>query len=111
MTYVVSGTRFRAPRAHGACEAGFFSWLDIFFGDGSNEVSHAHGQGREVRFAEDPVRDPDRENGHYENIYILYRCRYLKDCDSFDNILPKVVAKKSIRIYLDSASRTFSPPT
>ena len=49
-----------------------FSWINIFFGDCSNEVSHAHGQGREVRFAEDPVRDPDRENGHYENIYIDY---------------------------------------
>ena len=25
---------------------------------------------REVRFAADGSRDPDRENGHYENIYI-----------------------------------------
>ena len=47
-----------------------FSWIIFFCQDGSSEVSHAHVQGLEVRLVPDPGRDPDRENGDYENIYI-----------------------------------------
>ena len=78
MAYVVIRTHFYALRARGVCEAGFFSWINFFFRDGSNEVSHAPGRVREVGFAEDPGRDPgtdpgtdpDRENGHYADIDI-----------------------------------------
>ena len=69
----MSGTRFCAQRAHGAREAGYF-FMDQFVlprrfqrgiarpwsGSGSSFGS-AGTQGR---------RDPDRKDGHYENIYI-----------------------------------------
>ena len=55
-----------------------FSWINFFCRVGSNEVSHAHGRGLEVGLVPQGGRDgrtdgrtdPDRENGHYENIYI-----------------------------------------
>ena len=53
VAYVVSVTSFRALRARRAREAGFFSWINLFCQDGSNEVSHAHGRGLQVRFAAD----------------------------------------------------------
>ena len=76
--------------AHGAREAGYFLWINLFCRDGSNEVSHAHGRGLEVRLVpqagrqagtqgrrqggrqgrRDAGRDPDREDGHYADIYI-----------------------------------------
>ena len=44
-------THFCALRAGGTREEGFFfSWIDFFCQDGSNEVSHVHGKGRKVRF-------------------------------------------------------------
>ena len=47
-----------------------FSWINFFCRDGSNEVSHAHGRGLEVGLVPQGRRDPDRKDGHYENIYI-----------------------------------------
>ena len=48
-----------------------FSWINFFCQDGSNEVSHAHGRGLEVGLVPQTGmqgrRDPDREDGHYEN--------------------------------------------
>ena len=70
MAYVVNRMRFRALRAHRVREAGFFSWVNFFCRDGSNEVSHAPGRGLEVRLVPQTGRQTDRENGHYENIYI-----------------------------------------
>ena len=65
----MSVTRFRAPRARARAKRDFFSWIDFFCRDGSNEVWHAPGPVREVGFVPNPGRDPDG-NGHYENIYI-----------------------------------------
>ena len=51
-----------------------FSWINLFCRDGSNEVSHAHGRGLEVclvpQAGRQGRRDPDREDGHYADIYI-----------------------------------------
>ena len=51
-----------------------FSWINFVCRDGSNEVSHAHGRGLEVclvpQAGTQAGTDPDRENRHYENIYI-----------------------------------------
>ena len=38
----MSVTRFRALRACGACEAGFFSRINFFCQDGSNVISYTH---------------------------------------------------------------------
>ena len=88
MAYVVSGMRFCALRARRAREAGFFSWINLFCQDGSNEVSHAHGRGLQVRFAADPGRDPDREDRHYADIYIDEECRiHMIHFRAFNSIL------------------------
>ena len=68
MAYVVSGTRFRALRARGAREAGFF-FTDRFllprrFQRG---IARPWGGSRSVFSTAD--RDPDPER-HYQNIYI-----------------------------------------
>ena len=63
-------TRFGALRAYGACEAGFF-FSDQFILPRRFQRDIARPWGvREADFVPDGSRDPDRENGHYENIYI-----------------------------------------
>ena len=69
----MSGTRFRAPRARGAREAGFF-FMDRFLlsrrfqrgitrpWEGSGSVFCSPGR--------EAGKQTDRENRHYQNIYI-----------------------------------------
>ena len=57
----------------------FFSWINFFCRDGSNEVLLAPGRGREVGFhptgSRDPGRDPDREMPDYDIRYIDKFCQ------------------------------------
>ena len=70
----MSGMHFRALWARARAKRDFFSWINFFCQDGSNEVSHVHGKGREVCFHPDGrtqgARDPEREKRHYQNLYI-----------------------------------------
>ena len=74
MTYIVRKRIFARCGRAARAKRDFFSWIDFFCQDGSNEVSHVHGKGREVCFhpdgRTDGPRDPDREKRHYQNIYI-----------------------------------------
>ena len=73
MAYVLSRTQSCARRAHGAREAGYF-FMDQFRLTRRFQRGIARpwaGSGSLFGSAgRDPGTDPDRENGHYENIYI-----------------------------------------
>ena len=68
--YVVILSLFCALRARGACEAGFF-FMDQFL----LPRWFQRGWVPEVCFIPQGGRQTDRENRHYENIYIDETCR------------------------------------
>ena len=60
---------------HAGCSLRGIFFMDIFYcgRDGSNEVSHAHGQGWKVRFALHPIRRIGRQTGRIDIITKIYR--------------------------------------
>ena len=74
MAYVVSGKRFRAPRARGTREAGFFFHGSIFFTETvpTRYRTHSGGFAKCVLFRREGDRQADRQTGRIDitKIYI-----------------------------------------
>ena len=69
----MSGTHFRTLRARRACEAGFFFMDQFLLPRRFQRGIACPWAGSRSVFCSGRIqagRDPDRENGHYENIYI-----------------------------------------
>ena len=73
MTYIVRKRIFARCGRAARAKRDFFSWIDFFCQDGSNEVSHVHGKGREVCFHPDGRTQGSREGEETLPKYI-YRC-------------------------------------
>ena len=68
MAYVVSGTRFRAKRD-------FFSWINFFCQDGSNELSHARIHPHTAKSLRDDVSNAKIEATSIDRLIAMYGSR------------------------------------